>query len=55
MSKKVAKTIGNSIEKYVHAYANNFTGAWRTYMRVRVSIDTRLPLRKEMNMRMQGR
>lgn len=54
MSEKIAQIIGNFIGRFVVADANNFTGAWRSYMRIRVSIDTRQPLRRGMNISMQG-
>ena len=54
MSEKVGKEIGNFIGKFVEADANNFSGIWHNYMRIRVAIDVRSPLKRRMKIKKQG-
>lgn len=45
MSEKILQGIGNYIGKYAHGCPNNFSGVWRDYMRIRVSIHLDKPLK----------
>ena len=54
MSKKVAKDIGNFIRNFLEADPNNFTGSWRNYLRIRVSIDVKKPLVRKMQIKKEG-
>lgn len=45
MSQTIARTVGEYMESFVSSNEKNFTGFWKEYMRVRVSIDVRQPLR----------
>uniref|UniRef100_A0A803Q4W9 CCHC-type domain-containing protein n=1 Tax=Cannabis sativa TaxID=3483 RepID=A0A803Q4W9_CANSA len=47
-SLKVITDIGNLMGKFVESDINNFSGVWREYMRVRVTIDVDKPLRRRM-------
>lgn len=54
ISEKILTGIGNYIGKFVKSCPSNFTGAWRDYMRIRVSIDLRMPLKRRMKIKMTG-
>ncbi|KAM7473735.1 hypothetical protein LguiB_020978 [Lonicera macranthoides] len=54
MSEKVAKDIGNFIGEYCYADPSNFNGLWRTYMRIRVSINISKSLRRKMQIKKVG-
>ena len=54
MSEKVAKEIGKFIGVYIEADAKNFDGIWRNFMRIRVAIDVRKPLKKRMRIKKLG-
>ena len=54
MSEKVAKEIGKFIGVYIEADAKNFNGIWRNFMRIRVAIDVRKPLKKRMRIKKLG-
>ena len=54
IAEKVGKEIGNFIGSYVEADANNFGGVWRNFMRIKVSIDVRKPLKRRMKIKKQG-
>ncbi|KAM6580909.1 hypothetical protein CsatA_004683 [Cannabis sativa] len=47
-SLKVVTDIGNLMGKFVESDINNFSGVWREYMRVRVTIDVDKPMRRRM-------
>lgn len=51
MSLKVVTDIGNYIGKFIVSDANNFVGAWRDYLRIRVSIDLNKPLQRRMKLK----
>ena len=51
MSEKVCKEVGNFIGKFVESDEKNFGGIWRNYMRIRVSIDVRKPLKRRMKIK----
>ena len=54
MSEKVGKEIGKFIGNYIEADANCFDGVWRNFMRIRVAIDVRKPLKKKMRIKKLG-
>ncbi|XP_073121701.1 uncharacterized protein [Henckelia pumila] len=54
MSERVARDVGNFLGKFVEADSNNFTGIWRDYMRIRVSMDIRLPIKRRMKLKKIG-
>ena len=54
MSEKVGKEIGNFIGSYVKANANNFGRVWHNFMRIRVAIDVRKPLKRRIKIKKQG-
>lgn len=51
MSQRVMKDVGNYIGTFVESDSNNFTGVWREYLRVRVSISLDIPLKRRMKLR----
>ncbi|KAL8104293.1 hypothetical protein AgCh_028496 [Apium graveolens] len=51
MSQRVVKDVGNYIGKFIESDDNNFVGVWREYLRVRVTIDLNMPLKRRMKLR----
>lgn len=49
MNERILTEVGNSIGKFVASCPTNFTGAWREYFRVRVTIDVNKPLKRRIN------
>ncbi|KAH9697145.1 CCHC-type domain-containing protein [Citrus sinensis] len=54
MSEKILKDIGNYIGTFLESDAHKLMGVWRNYMRIRVSIDVRKPLKRRMKMKKAG-
>lgn len=54
MSETILKGVGNYVGKYIQSCPSNFTGVWRDYMRIRVSIDLSKPLKRRMKLKMTG-
>lgn len=54
MSEKIFKEVGNYIGEFVESCRNNFKGAWKEYMRVRVTVDITKPLKRRMKVRNVG-
>lgn len=50
-SEKILTDIGNYIGTFVASCPKNFMGLWRDYLRVRISIDIRKPLKRRMKIR----
>lgn len=48
MLEKIVQEIGNYVGKYVASCPNNFTGTWKKYMRVRVTVDLAKTLKRRM-------
>lgn len=48
MTENVLREVGNYIGKFVESCPNNFTGVWREYLRVRVTIDLAKSLKRRM-------
>ncbi|KAK1380443.1 CCHC-type domain-containing protein [Heracleum sosnowskyi] len=51
MSQRVVTDIGNYIGVFVESDANNFIGAWREYLRVRVTLTLNKPLKRRMRLK----
>lgn len=47
MSKVVGNHLGNFIGEFLEYDEKNNTGVWRAFMRIRVKIGVRVPLKKE--------
>jgi hypothetical protein len=54
MAEKVGKKLANYIGSFVEYDKNNNTSIWRQYMRLRVRVDVRQPLKKESKVKNQG-
>ena len=54
MFEKVCKEIGNYIGSHIELDVNNFIGVWRIFMRIRVAIDVRKPLKQCMRIKKVG-
>ncbi|KAH9708700.1 reverse transcriptase domain-containing protein [Citrus sinensis] len=50
-SEKILQSISNYIGKFVESDENNLKGIWRNYMRIRVAIDVRQPLKRRMRLK----
>lgn len=51
ISERIAGLIGNHLGTFISNDPNNFVGGWRNYLRIRVSIDVRLPLKRRMKLK----
>ncbi|KAF4383757.1 hypothetical protein G4B88_020079 [Cannabis sativa] len=51
MTMKVAKDAANYAGTFIESDPNNFTGVWREYLRVRVTLSLDLPLKRRMKFR----
>lgn len=51
MSQRVVKDIRNYIGAFVESDGNNFVGVWRDYLRVRVSLNLDMPLKRRMKLK----
>lgn len=54
MSERVLKEVGNYVGKFTEACPKNFSGVWREYMRIRVTIDVTKALKRRMKIRKIG-
>lgn len=54
MSEIVGRSMGNYIGNFLEYDEKNNAGPWRSYMRVRVRLDSKKPLKKERMVRMAG-
>ncbi|XP_058733828.1 uncharacterized protein At4g02000-like [Vicia villosa] len=54
MSEKVGKNMANFIGNFVEYDKNNNSSLWRQYMRLRVKIDVRNPLKKSTRVKNKG-
>lgn len=54
MSENILKSIGNYAGVYVSSCPSNFTGVWRDYMRIGVTINLSKPLKRRMKIKMTG-
>ncbi|XP_074348254.1 uncharacterized protein LOC141687015 [Apium graveolens] len=51
---RVLKEVGNYVGFFIESCPKNFTGVWREYMRIRVTIDLSNPLKRRMKIRRSG-
>lgn len=51
MSQRVVLDVGNYISRFIESDSNNFTGVWREYLRVRVTIKLDIPLKRRMKLK----
>jgi 14-3-3 protein epsilon len=54
MAERVGKTLANYIGSFLEYDKNNKGSFWREYMRIRVRVDIRQPLKKESRVKNQG-
>jgi 14-3-3 protein epsilon len=54
MAERVGKTLANFIGSFVEYDKNNTGSFWREYMRIRVRVDIRQPLKKDTRVKNQG-
>jgi 14-3-3 protein epsilon len=54
MAERVGKTLANYIGSFVEYDKNNKGSFWREYMRIRVRVDIRQPLKKDSRVKNQG-
>jgi hypothetical protein len=54
MSQRVGKTIGDYIGEYLEYDEKNDTSPWRKFMRIRVLIDIRKPLKRNKKIKKEG-
>ena len=54
MSAKILKDIGNYVGTFLESDEHNLMGVWRNYMRIRVAIDVRKPLKRRMKLKKAG-
>ncbi|KAK6156010.1 hypothetical protein DH2020_010258 [Rehmannia glutinosa] len=50
MTERVGKSIGNFIGTYLDSDEHSFKGVWQNYMRIRVVIDVRSPIKRRMKL-----
>lgn len=50
----ILKSIGNYVGKFVESDQKNFQGLWRNYLRVKVALDVRRPLKSLMKIKKTG-
>ena len=54
MSRGVGEQLVNYIDRFMEYDENNDRGFWRTYMRIRVQIDFKGPLKRRKKVRIEG-
>ncbi|KAH9684395.1 reverse transcriptase domain-containing protein [Citrus sinensis] len=54
LTDKVLTNIGNYIGEFQSSDPNNLMGVWRNFMRIRVSIDVKKPLKKRLRLKKEG-
>ena len=50
-SSKISQNISNYVGSFLEADENNFTGTWRTYLRIRLNMDIGKPLKYRMRIK----
>lgn len=55
MALVVGQHLGNHIGEFVEYDANNSTGIWQSYMRIKVRIDVCLPLKRGKKLKPSGK
>lgn len=51
MSERIASLIGDHLGSFISNDPSNFLGGWINFLRIRVSIDVRLPLKRKMKLK----
>ncbi|XP_062113383.1 uncharacterized protein At4g02000-like [Humulus lupulus] len=51
MTSRILEAVGGFIGKFKESCPKNFMGVWRDYMRIRITIDLNLPLKRRMRIR----
>ncbi|XP_030487162.1 uncharacterized protein LOC115704079 [Cannabis sativa] len=54
MSEHVVKDVGNRMGAYIESDPNNFTGDWKEFLRIRVTLHIGKPLRRKMKISPEG-
>ncbi|KAJ8748273.1 hypothetical protein K2173_000845 [Erythroxylum novogranatense] len=54
VSERVARDAGNYLGEYIESDARNYTCIWRDFMRIRVAIDIRNPLKRKLFIKRSG-
>ncbi|KAK6138367.1 hypothetical protein DH2020_027896 [Rehmannia glutinosa] len=54
MTERVCINIGNFIGSFLESDPKNFQGGWKNYLRIRVSLDTRNPIKRRMKIKKTG-
>lgn len=54
MSERVARDIRDYVGKFVESDKNNFTGVWREYLRIRVTLNIGILLKRKMRLMKKG-
>lgn len=54
ISENIITSIGNYVGAFVKMDATNFTGGWKLYKRIRVTLDMDKPLKKRMKIKKEG-
>lgn len=50
-SDRIAKAIGSYLGEFIQADSRNFDGLWKSFMRIRVSLDITKPLKRKMKIK----
>ncbi|XP_062102829.1 uncharacterized protein LOC133812993 [Humulus lupulus] len=51
MSERIVRDLGNFIGTFVKSDENNFIGVWREYLRIRVTVDIDVPLKRRKKLK----
>lgn len=54
MSENVLKGIGNFVGQFISSCPNNFGEVWKEYIRIRVAISLKKPIKRRMKIKMAG-
>lgn len=54
ISENIMKSVGMYVGKYVKSDPANFDGTWKSYVRIRVMLDIRKPLKRRMKIKREG-
>lgn len=54
LSENILKSVGESMGKYIRSEAKTFEGAWKPFVRIRVSVNIEKPLKRRMRIKREG-
>lgn len=54
VSESILQSVGNSIGNFVKSDPANFNGGWKTYVRIRVTMNVLKPLKRRMRIKREG-